>query len=105
MLMVCAGLFLRITKTTNEDVPAVVHVNKQSRMQTVSLQQNDLLYEILHEFHMLTGVPCLLNTSFNLRGESIVSSPADAVSTFERSGIDCLVFGRAFLIEKEAQIC
>ena len=76
-----------------DDVAAVVHVDGTSRVQTVSQEQNPYLYAILDEFHKITGVPVLLNTSFNLRGEPIVSSPSDALRTFENSGIDCLVIG------------
>ena len=56
-------------------VAAVVHADRTSRVQTVNAQQNAYLYDILREFHALTGVPVLINTSFNLRGEPIVSSP------------------------------
>ena len=73
-----------------QDTAAVVHADLTSRVQTVNAAQNAYLYEILREFHALTGVPVLINTSFNLRGEPIVSSPADALKTFYASGIDCL---------------
>ncbi|MEO8593443.1 MAG: carbamoyltransferase N-terminal domain-containing protein [Candidatus Solibacter sp.] len=73
-----------------ESTAAVVHADLTSRVQTVNAAQNAYLYEILREFHALTGVPVLINTSFNLRGEPIVSSPADALKTFYASGIDCL---------------
>jgi carbamoyltransferase len=76
-----------------DDVAAVVHVDGTSRVQTVSQVQNPYLYAIIDEFHQITGVPVLLNTSFNLRGEPIVSSPSDALRTFENSGIDCLIIG------------
>ncbi|HEY1495715.1 MAG TPA: carbamoyltransferase C-terminal domain-containing protein, partial [Candidatus Solibacter sp.] len=81
-------------------VAAVVHADQTSRVQTVNQQQNAYLYDILREFHALTGVPVLINTSFNLRGEPIVSSPADALKTFYASGIDCLAI-EDYLIEKE----
>jgi len=88
-----------------DHVPAVVHVNGMSRIQTVSETENPFLFEILTEFHRLTHVPLLMNTSFNLRGEPIVSSPYDAMQTFEQSGIDTLAFGRWFMLEKEGEPC
>ena len=81
-------------------VAAVVHADQTSRVQTVNAQQNAYLYDILREFHALSGVPVLINTSFNLRGEPIVSSPADALKTFYASGIDCLAI-EDYLVEKE----
>ncbi len=83
-----------------EAIAAVVHADQTSRVQTVSAEQNGYLYGILREFHALTGVPVLINTSFNLRGEPIVSSPADALKTFYASGIDCLAI-EDFVVEKE----
>jgi carbamoyltransferase len=81
-------------------VAAVVHADQTSRVQTVNAQQNAYIYDILREFHALTGVPVLINTSFNLRGEPIVSSPADALKTFYASGIDCLAI-EDFVVEKD----
>ena len=84
------------------DIAAAVHVDGTSRVQTVSREQNQYLYDILDEFHKLTGVPVLLNTSFNLRGEPIVSSPSDALRTFENSGIDCLAIGNLLVHKQES---
>jgi carbamoyltransferase len=83
-----------------EAVPAVVHADQTSRVQTVSRHQNPFLYAVLEEFYRLTGVPVLINTSFNLRGEPIVSSPADALKTFYASGIDVLVL-HDYVVEKQ----
>ncbi len=79
---------------------AVTHVDGTSRVQTVSPEQNAYLYRILEAFERRTGVPVLINTSFNLRGEPIVSSPSDALNTFFASGIDYLVL-EDFVVEKE----
>ena len=79
---------------------AVTHVDGTSRVQTVSPEQNAYLYRILEAFERRTGVPVLINTSFNLRGEPIVSSPSDALKTFFASGIDYLVL-EDFVVEKE----
>jgi carbamoyltransferase len=80
---------------------AVTHVDGTSRVQTVSAEQNPYLYRILDAFERRTGVPVLINTSFNLRGEPIVSSPSDALKTFFSSGIDVLAL-EDVLVEKEA---
>jgi carbamoyltransferase len=79
---------------------AVTHVDGTSRVQTVSAEQNPYLYRILEAFERRTGVPVLINTSFNLRGEPIVSSPSDALKTFFASGIDCLAL-EDVLVDKE----
>jgi carbamoyltransferase len=79
---------------------AVTHVDGSSRVQTVSPEQNAYLYRILEAFERRTGVPVLINTSFNLRGEPIVSSPSDALNTFFASGIDYLAL-EDFVVEKE----
>jgi carbamoyltransferase len=84
-----------------EQTAAVTHVDGTSRVQTVSAEQNPYLYAILDAFECRTGVPVLINTSFNLRGEPIVSSPSDALKTFYASGIDCLAL-ESFLVEKPA---
>jgi len=79
-------------------IPAVNHMGT-GRLQTVRREWNPLYYDVVKEFGDRTGVPVVMNTSFNLRGEPIVNSPADAYSTFVRSGIDCLRMG-SFLIRK-----
>jgi carbamoyltransferase len=74
-------------------------VDGSARVQTVFREQSPLYYGLIERFGQATGVPVLLNTSFNLRGEPIVTTPANACSTFLRSQMDCLVLGN-FLIEK-----
>ena len=81
--------------------PAVVHVDGTSRVQTVSPEQNGYMYDILKQFFALTGVPVLINTSFNLRGEPVVCMPSDALRTFFSSGIDFLAI-EGFWISKKA---
>ena len=81
---------------------AVTHVDGTSRHQTVNKEQNPLYYDLLNEFYKLTGVPVFLNTSFNLRSEPIVLSPADAYLCFMRSGLDHLVLGN-YLLDKKDQ--
>jgi carbamoyltransferase len=71
-------------------VPAVNHMGT-GRLQTVRRAWNQRYYDLVESFGQLTGVPVLMNTSFNLRGEPIVASPADSWKTFSASGIDVLV--------------
>lgn len=82
-----------------KEIPAAVHVDGTARIQTVSESQNPYLHAILAEFYKITGVPVLINTSFNLKGEPIVSSPSDAFKTFFSSGIDFLAI-EDYWIEK-----
>jgi carbamoyltransferase len=72
-------------------IPAIVHVDGTARVQTVSREANERLYLLLKEFEALTGVPVLLNTSFNVKGEPIVETPRDAMQCFLSTGIDYLV--------------
>jgi carbamoyltransferase len=80
-------------------IPSVTHVDGSARPQTVEKEINPLYWRLINEFGKRTGVPVLLNTSFNLRGEAIVHTPTDAVRTFFSSGMDALVIG-SFLVEK-----
>lgn len=73
-----------------DKVPSIVHVDGTARVQTVRREHNERLYLLLKEFETLTGVPVLLNTSFNIRGEPIVETPADAMKCFLSTGIDYL---------------
>lgn len=82
-----------------DEVQAVCHVGGTGRMQTVRREWNPSYYRIVEKFGEATGVPVLLNTSYNLRGEPIVNSPQDALNTFARSGIDQVVMG-PFLVSK-----
>ncbi len=72
-------------------IPAIVHVDGTARVQTVSPENNQRLYQLLKEFDAITGVPVLVNTSFNVKGEPIVETPRDAVVCFLTTGIDYLV--------------
>ena len=87
-----------IRKDKGEIIPAVTHVDGSGRLQTVSKEQNKKCYRLIREFEKLSGVPILINTSFNVRGEPIVCTPKDAYSCMINTGIDYLIMGR-FLIE------
>jgi carbamoyltransferase len=80
-------------------IPSVTHVDGSARPQTVEREINPLYYRLIEEFGKITGVPVIMNTSFNLRGEAIVHTPTDALRTFFSSGMDALVIG-SFLVEK-----
>jgi carbamoyltransferase len=84
------------------DIPAVTHIDYSARIQTVSRDTSPDYYDLIHEFECLTGCAVLVNTSFNVRGEPIVCSPADAYRCFMRTHIDYLVLG-SFLLAKEGQ--
>jgi carbamoyltransferase len=80
-------------------IPAVRHVDGTARIQTINREQHPLYYALLKAFEARTGVPVLVNTSFNTRGEPIVCTPRDAVESFWTSPLDALVIG-PFLLEK-----
>jgi carbamoyltransferase len=82
-------------------IPAIVHVDGTARVQTVSEDTNPVLYRLLKEFEALTGVPVLINTSFNVKGEPIVETPRDAMICFLTTWIDNLVLHDT-LISKNA---
>ncbi len=82
-----------------ERVPAITHVDGRARLQTVDENSNPLLYCLLKDFQQLTGIPVLMNTSFNRRGEPIVCTPSDALTCFERTDMDVLFLGN-LLVEK-----
>lgn len=82
-----------------KQIPAVRHVDGTARVQTINRRQNAPYYDLLRAFQRRTGVPVLVNTSFNTRGEPIVCSPRDAVESFWTSPLDALVIG-SFLLEK-----
>lgn len=80
-------------------IPAVTHVDGSSRIQSVDKEINPLFYRLIEKFYSITGVPVLLNTSFNLKGEPIVNSPEDAFKTFSNSNMDMLVMSN-FILDK-----
>jgi carbamoyltransferase len=83
-------------------VPAITHVDNSARVQTVDEARNPSFYRLLQAFHGLTGCPMLVNTSFNIRGEPIVCTPADALRCFQATDMDVLVLEDCVL-DKRAQ--
>jgi carbamoyltransferase len=82
----------RIVPVRRPEVPGITHVDGTARIQTVRAEDNERFHSLISEFYRITGVPMLLNTSFNCR-EPIVETPQQALSTFQRTGIDMLVIG------------
>jgi carbamoyltransferase len=83
-------------------IPSVTHVDNSARIQTVTRETSPLYYDLIREFERLTGVPIVINTSFNVRGEPIVCTPHDAYLCFMRTNMDNLVVGH-FLLDKKEQ--
>jgi len=94
MLLAC-----KVREEKKKIIPAVTHVDNTARVQTVSRYTNPRYWKLIKEFERTTGIPVVLNTSFNLRGEPIVCTPYDAISCFNRSEMDYLVLGK-FLVSK-----
>ncbi len=86
---------------SRSDIPAVTHVDYSARIQTVHSDTNPRYHELIRRFKDLTGCPVLINTSFNVRGEPIVCTPADAFRCFMGSEIDLLVVGNSVLRKEE----
>ncbi len=82
----------RICKVKTDKVPGVTHVDGTARIQTVNKEFNEKFYNIINEFYKITGIPMLLNTSFNCQ-EPIVETPEQAIRTFKRTELDLLVIG------------
>ena len=90
---------VEVKENKKSAVPAITHVDGTARPQMVFKEESPKYWKLINNFYQKTGVPLLLNTSFNLKGEPIVNTPEDAFSTFSRSNIDLLVLEN-FLIEK-----
>jgi carbamoyltransferase len=88
-----------VKEDKREIIPAITHVDGTGRLQTVRKETNPRYYRLIDTFGQATGVPIILNTSFNLRGEPIVNTPKEAFHTFSESGMDVLVLNQ-YVIEK-----
>lgn len=94
-------VFVYDVRTDKADrIPAVRHVDGTARIQTINRSQNPAYYDLLVAFKQRTGVPVLINTSFNTRGEPVVCSPRDAVESFSSTPLDVLAIG-PFIVEKQ----
>ncbi len=92
---------VQVREEYRKKIPAVTHFDGSGRLQTVQRDHNPYFYSVIQEFEKITGIPVVLNTSFNINAEPIVLSPDDAISTFFNSGLDCLMM-EDVLLRKEA---
>ena len=88
---------LPVKKLAYTLIPACIHVDGTSRVQVVTKNINPKFYKLIKEFHKRTGVPALLNTSFNLRGYPIINNAIDALSTFYKSGMKSLFINKIMI--------
>tara|TARA_B100000780_G_scaffold228810_1_gene168304 strand:+ start:228 stop:1946 length:1719 start_codon:yes stop_codon:yes gene_type:complete len=94
MLIAC-----KAKNKNKKKIPAVVHVDNSCRVQTVTNETNPFFYKLIKNFYKHTGVPVILNTSFNIKGQPIVNDSLDAIKCFKKYNIDVLVLEN-FIIEK-----
>ena len=80
-------------------IPAVTHVDGTSRLQTVSKTSNPLFYNLINEFFRITGIPVIINTSMNVRGEPIVNTPEQAYNMILKTDMDCIVMGKNLIFK------
>ena len=90
-----------VKESAHSILPAITHVDGTGRLQTVFRDQSPRYYGLIERFGQATGVPVILNTSFNLRGEPIVTTPANAFNTFSKSEMDCLVLDN-YIVDKSS---
>ena len=88
---------VKVKKDVN--IPSVTHIDNSARIHTIKREDNPLYYDLLKEFEKLTGKPILLNTSFNLRGQTMVNDPTTAIKTFKNCDMDYLIMGN-YVISK-----
>ncbi len=91
-----------VTSKALKDIPAAVHVDGTARFQSLTKEQNPVIYEMLKIYYELTGVPAVINTSFNMHEEPIVESPQDAIKCFQKGHLDMLVIGN-YVLEREQE--
>ena len=89
-----------VVKSKVKYLPAATHVDKTCRVQTVTKEQNELYYNLLKEVGRITGIPVVLNTSFNLKDQTITISPEQALSRYLNSDIDILVINNYLILKK-----
>ena len=82
-----------------EKIPAVTHVDGTGRVQTVSRLSNQLYYDLISQFHKITDIPVIVNTSMNVRGEPIVNSPEQAYNMIVKTDMDCIVMGKNLILK------
>ena len=99
-----ASPFMTLTFDVREDkkarISSITHVDGTARIQTVGAGTNPRFHRLISEFDRLTGVPMVINTSFNVKGQPIVNTPRDAASTFYMTGMDYLFLGDYVLAKR-----
>jgi carbamoyltransferase len=92
---------LSVINEARSVIPAVTHVDNSARVQTVDRERHPRLFDLLESFAALTGCPVMINTSFNVRGEPVVCTPAEALHCFMATDIDALVIGDFLLLKAD----
>lgn len=90
-------LIAEVKEDKRKIVPSITHVDNTARVQTVTREDNGRFYDLIEEFYKITGVPVILNTSFNIAGEPIVETPSDALKCFMSTEMDYLVIEDYFI--------
>jgi carbamoyltransferase len=96
-----ARFMLYVVPVKGDRLPAITHVDGTGRVQGVMKQYSPRYHRLIETFGKASGVPVILNTSFNLKGEPIVETPANAFNTFMKSGMDALVIGRHIITKTD----
>ncbi len=94
----------RVRADKHAVLPAITHQDGTGRVQTVTEEDNGRYYRLIKTFGARTGVPVVINTSFNVRGEPIVCTPQNAIDTFVKTGIDAIVLGNCVVTEKPNEV-
>ena len=92
-------LAFEVKKNKRPFIPAVTHVDNTARIQTVSKKENEPYWNLINEFYKITGIPVLLNTSFNCAGEPMVNTPKDAINVFLKSNLDAIVLEKYIIFK------
>ena len=91
------SLAFQVKEEKQKEIPAVTHIDGSARVQTVNKETNPKFYKLIREFYKITGTPVVLNTSFNDMGQPIVMTPKDAIESFKKMRLDCLILGNCLL--------
>ena len=83
----------KIKEEMKDKIPSLVHIDGTCRIQSVTKKENGAYYDLINEFKNITGVPLIIDTSFNLAGDPIIETPTDALKCFLSTQIDILVLG------------
>ena len=86
------------------DIPAVTHIDGSARLHSVTKAQNERFYQLISQFKQITGYGLLINTSFNIKDEPIVCTPADAVHCFQQTGLDALYIGSFYVTHRNTTV-